>query len=54
MIAAQNVVDILGTDSRNVPVARQLKVVKAKRLPNRYTSKLPLMKISFRSLSEKS
>ena len=53
IMVAQNIVDNLGTDSHNVPISSQVKILQAARLPTRYSSKPPLMKISFASLHEK-
>ena len=47
IMVAQNIVDNLGTDSHNVPISSQVKILQAARLPTRYSSKPPLMKISF-------
>ena len=53
LLIAEDLVANLGSDSYNVPIMQQVKVVKAARLPHKNMSKPPLMKISFRTLDEK-
>ena len=53
IVIAQDLIDNMGTDHNTVRIRQQVKVVKAARLPSRYSSKPPLMKISFQSLEEK-
>ena len=53
VLIAEDLVTSLGSDSNSIPINQQVKVVKAARLPQRQTSKPPLMKISFRTLDEK-
>ena len=53
ILIALDLIDNMGTDHNTVSIRQQVKVIKAARLPSRYSSKPPLMKINFQSLAEK-